>query len=347
MTENYIVIDNKKTILTIEQVEAIRKVLHMNIHNEKQIKKKHRPSSISKEKEYEVCNLLGTCHIQDIVNTTGLTRNQIYGIKNKYKDELTSQQLKRFAPEAIGRLGEVNYNNKGTLMKIIEYQNANNVIVEFQDDWKAKVHTRYQCFKVGGVYNPYDKNVCGVGITGDIYPSTNTKEYSTWQGILHRSFDEEVKNEHFTYQDVTCCKDWLYYPNFYEWLHNQPNFDQWLTGERWAIDKDILVKGNKIYSPDTCCLVPQRVNQLFALPTKNSEYLLGVQKSYNKFIAEICKNDGSESRYIGTYNTEQEAFEAYKQYKEKIIKKVATEEFAKSNITKKCYDAMMSYEITI
>ena len=346
MVKNYIVIDNEKIILTEEQVKSIRKILNINVGNENQIKKRYRPSSIPEEKEFEVCNLLGACHIQDIVNITGLTRNQIYGIKNKYRDKLSPQQLKRFAPEAIGRLGEVNYNNKRTLMRIIEYQNANNIVIEFQDDWKTKVHTRYKCFKDVQVYNPYDRNVCGIGITGDIYPSTNTKEYSVWQGILHRSFDEAVKNEHPTYQDVTCCEEWLYYPNFYEWLHNQPNFNKWLNGDKWAIDKDILVKGNKIYSPETCCLVPIRINSLFALPTRNGECVLGVRKDNGKFIAEMSDVDSHGTRYIGTYSTEEDAFYlGYKPRKEDSIKKIAKEEYDKENITRECYEAMMNYEV--
>lgn len=42
-----------------------------------------------------------------------------------------------------------------------------------------------------------------------------------------------------------------------------------------------------------------------------------------------------------------EAFEAYKIYKELIIKQVAKEEFDIGNITKKCYDAMIHYEVEI
>ena len=138
----------------------------------------------------------------------------------------------------------------------------------------------------------------------------------------------------------------MYYPNFYEWLHSQPNFDQWLNGERWAVDKDILVKGNKIYSPETCCLVPMRINLLFSFPTKNGECVLGVRKYNGKFIAEMSDIDSSESRYIGTYDTEEDAFYlGYKPYKENLIKQVAKEEYSKGNITKECYQAMMKYQV--
>ena len=40
----------------------------------------------------------------------------------------------------MSRVNEVNYNLKGTEMKIIEYYNASNCTIEFQDDYKYKVY---------------------------------------------------------------------------------------------------------------------------------------------------------------------------------------------------------------
>lgn len=221
------------------------------------------------------------------------------------------------------RLGEENLNNKGYLMKIIQYDSRNDIIVEFQDEYKSKVHTTYYHFQNGNIKNPYNSNgagVYGVGIKGDKYPAVNNgkvaKEYKAWQGMLRRCFDEKIKNERPTYKDVVCCDEWLLYENFYEWLHSQENFNKWLNGYKWAVDKDIIIKGNKIYSPTTCCLVPIDINTLFATKKRTN------------------------------FNT-QEEFEIYKQDKESYIKEVAQNEYNKGNITKKCYDAMMDYEIEI
>lgn len=52
-------------------------------------------------------------------------------------------------------------------------------------------------------------------------------------------------------------------------------------------------------------------------------------------------------KHIGSYITIQDAFNAYKEYKEAIIKRVAKDEFEKGNITKECYDAMLRYEISV
>ena len=165
------------------------------------------------------------------------------------------------------RLGEEKLNNQGCLMKIVEDNGSQNIVIEFQDKYKAKVHTNYDNFKKGVVKNPYHPTVCGVGMLGVKYPSKvngkNTKEYITWLNMLKRCYKETVKSRSLTYQNVTCCEEWLLFENFYEWLHSQENFDKWFDGYRWDLDKDILVKGNKIYSPNLCSLVPNNVNKLF------------------------------------------------------------------------------------
>lgn len=245
------------------------------------------------------------------------------------------------------RRDEIKYNNKGYLMKCIEYNNASDIVVEFQDKYKAKVHTVWKHFEKGTVRNPYQPSVYNVGIIGNKYPANIgdkiTKEYNIWHAMLTRCYNQKFKKENINYQDVTCCQEWLLFENFYEWLHSQENFDKWLNGKNWAIDKDILVKGNRVYSPENCCLVPIHINSLFTKNDINRGNLpIGVSQRNNK-------------KYISTryntyqlYDTPEEAFYlGYKPYKESLIKQVAQEEYSKGNITKQCYDAMMNYEVEI
>ena len=141
------------------------------------------------------------------------------------------------------------------------------------------------------------------------------------------------------------------YENFYEWLHKQENFNEWYNGDGWAVDKDILVKGNKVYSPETCCLVPQNVNVLFVTQKNNRGNLpIGVyyHKNQNKYIAQYNNKYLKNSQtYLGSYDNSLEAFMEYKIYKENLIKTIAQKEYEKGNITQKCYEAMMRYEVEI
>lgn len=250
------------------------------------------------------------------------------------------------------RLGEEKLNNQGCLMKIVEYNGNNNMVVEFQDKYKARVHCIYQAFCNGKVKNPYYPQVCGVGMIGIEYKAKIngkiTKEYDTWKSMLRRCFDIKHKEKYIEYKDITCCNEWLLYENFYKWLHSQENFDKWNNGYRWAIDKDILLKGNKVYSPENCCLVPQNVNSLF---TKRKAYRgdlpLGVQRTGNYYYA-VCKNPFTNKQEKFNYCLNViEAFLAYKQYKENVVQQVAKIEYDKGNITQQCYDAMMDYKVEI
>lgn len=237
-------------------------------------------------------------------------------------------------------------------MRIVEYINTANIIVEFQDKYKARIHAAYREFDEGGIKNPYCPSVCSVGMIGNKYPSKinnkTTKEYQMWRAILERCFISRHKEKHPTYQNASCCNEWLLFDNFYEWLHSQENFDKWHNGERWAIDKDILIKDNKIYSPETCCLVPMNVNNLFTkCDAARGNSPIGVCKRKYGFEA-WCKNPFTDRiEYLGLHSTSTAAFYAYKTHKENFIKQVAQIEYDKCNITKECYDAMMSYEVEI
>lgn len=257
------------------------------------------------------------------------------------------------------RIGETKLNYQNSIMTIVLYNNVLDIVVEFQDKHKSMVHTTYKNFQNGSVKNPYCPSVMHVAAIGskytpyDIYYDNNgkktskaKKEYRLWKHMLQRCFDNDYKKRQPTYKDVTCVDDWLLFENFYEWVKDQENYDKWLNGDLWCLDKDILCKGNKIYSPDTCCLVPTKVNNLFISSKANrGNQPIGVVKINNKYRA-MCHNL-NKSVHLGVFNSQMEAFEAYKIYKELIIKQVAKEEFDIGNITKKCYDAMIHYEVEI
>lgn len=254
--------------------------------------------------------------------------------------------------QKVERLGKENYNNQGCLMKIVEYKNATDITIEFQDKYRTRIKSAWKEFSNGGVKNPYYPKVYGVGMVGNKYPTTinyrQIKEYESWCNMLRRCYSEEEKKKYPRYQGVHCCDEWLLYENFYEWLHSQENFEKWLIGDKWAIDKDILVKGNNIYSPDACCLVPSNVNGLFLKHNATRGVLpIGVSVHGNGFQARCHNPIINQEVYIGMRNTPLNTFLLYKTYKEDLIKQVAEIEYAKGNITKQCYNAMMNYEVEI
>lgn len=140
-------------------------------------------------------------------------------------------------------------------------------------------------------------------------------------------------------------EDWHNYQNFADWYDE----NYYAVGnEIMSVDKDILVHGNKLYSADTCLIVPQTVNSFFARvrsQNKDNGLPLGV-KSRNggkKYEAKLIWF--GQYIYIGNYETPEEAFEAYKIEKEKRIKMLA--DMYKDYIPQKVYDALYNYKVYI
>ena len=250
------------------------------------------------------------------------------------------------------KIGMENINNQGSLMKIVEYTNQKNIVVEFQDDYKYRVNTQFKSFQNGMIHNPYYPSVIGVGILGTKYPIRDKdgnllKAYQTWCDIIKRSFSDRIKEKQPMYYDVTCCDEWKLFENFYEWIVNEENYEIWKDIPRSAIDKDILIKGNKIYCPDACTLVPQEINELFVKNNKKrGKYPIGVSyhKASKKYIA-ACGDMNGGTINLGEYDNMIDAFNAYKMAKENLLKNVATDYYNKHIISKKCYDAMINYEV--
>ncbi len=249
-------------------------------------------------------------------------------------------KYKRFRPLEEERLKEIRINKEGFKMFIKEYNGANDIVVEFEDEFHTQVHTAYKCFDKGNVKNPNKRGKYGE-VTGNKYKTkedgTHTKDYSVWRGILNRVFEPEKHNNTRSYKEVAIAEEWLFFDNFVEWLHSQENYEKWKNDKeyKWDIDKDILSNlNNKIYSPETCCLVPAYINRGLIRQIEDSRDLpIGVYKQDNKYFCQLEKK-----KY---FDTIQEAETAYKEYKNRHRKEVAELAYQKGDITKRCYEALM------
>lgn len=275
-----------------------------------------------------------------IVKNTTYQSFKLKNIRNR-NYEINYAKIKKHMDKII-------YNSQQIGMKIIRQIDRTHVEVEFLDDTHYKTITLFITYLAGKVINPYAPTVYGVGIIGENIDCCS-KEYEAWHGILRRCFDEKTKIKRYTYEKCTVCNSWLTYKNFFNWLHQQENFEKWLHGDRWAVDKDIIFKGNKLYSPDTCFLVPNRVNaQLLKSDAIRGDYFIGVTYHKQSSKYESQSNDGNGNKvHLGLYENEQDAFKAYKKYKEKVIKKVANEEYKIGSITKRCYECLLNYRVEI
>lgn len=247
-------------------------------------------------------------------------------------------------------IGKIQYNNFGSKMEIIRFKNKSDMDIYFpQYDWVAE-HKYYNDFQRGSIKCPFEPTVYGIGFYGvGKYKSREngikTNVYKEWYNMFARCYGN-YKKRNITYEDCHVCEEWHNFQNFAKW-HEENYYT--INDKKMCLDKDILYKGNKIYSPNTCVFVPQRINVLFIKSGKiRGDYPIGVayNKRDNVFESWIskCSNDKKKKQiYLGRYNTFEEAFQVYKIEKEKYIKQVADE--YKLYIPKKLYDAMYKWEV--
>jgi hypothetical protein len=247
-------------------------------------------------------------------------------------------------------IGEERLNHYGSSMIIEKYNNAHEVWVRFTETGNV-VKTQWGNFISGKVRNVYDKTIYGVAFIGEgkYKVSVNGKyihQYVIWYNMLTRCHSQKWHEKYPYYRGCTVCDEWLNFQNFAAWYDQ--NFYQ-IEGQKMHLDKDILFKRNKVYSPETCVFVPKNINSLFVkCDSVRGKYPVGVCKRndrVNKPYSVSCNNNKGESIHFGYYSDIKEAFLVYKKQKEIIIKTIADE--FRDNIPEKLYDAMVSYQVEI
>ena len=230
--------------------------------------------------------------------------------------------------------------------KILKYNDSANVEIQFINTGYCKVAEMKEV-RNGLIKDPYSPSVCGVGILGTKYLSTingvRTKEYGLWKSMLERCYSDYSKKQRPTYEDCEVSDNFKSYEYFYEWCHKQIGF----SVEGFELDKDLLIKGNKVYNEDSCVFLPAEINTVLVKNTASrGEHLIGVcwSKTANAFKAMVRINKGKQE-FLGYFKTEIEAFNAYKQAKESFIKEQAND--WKSQIDDRAYNALMNYTVDI
>ncbi len=239
------------------------------------------------------------------------------------------------------RTGEIYISNEGFKLTIIAYRGVNDCDIEFEDRGIIKNLTYHNIIK-GSVNNPYHPIVYNMGYLGvGKYKSSinniHSKSYKTWTDMLKRCYDPKYHIKKPTYKECWVHPVWCDFQFFAEWF--EKNYV-----EGWHLDKDILKKGNTEYSDETCCFVPQEINGLFIKSnSRRGECPIGVTKRGKRFEATLSKD--SKFVYLGTYDSIEEAFQAYKEAKEDYIKEVAIR--WRKRIPNKVFESMIYYKVEI
>tara|TARA_R100001143_G_C3361359_1_gene136932 strand:+ start:14080 stop:14931 length:852 start_codon:yes stop_codon:yes gene_type:complete len=222
--------------------------------------------------------------------------------------------------------------------KVVDYRSTRSIVVQFVDTG-CLVETNARVIRATEIKDYLRPSIYGVGFLGIPQSKIDKKTYGHWISMLQRCYaGQEFRS---SYLDKSVSVIWHNYSKFLDWSCSQVGFDK----SGYQLDKDILLKGNKEYGPEVCCFVPQKINSLLLGANKiRGDLPIGVHRSKKKYAANVCDGYGNQI-YLGVHPTPIAAFQAYKEAKEIIIKKVATE--YKNDIDHRVYSALMQYSVEI
>jgi len=235
-----------------------------------------------------------------------------------------------------------------TPFEIVNYESNKKVEIKFLDENEYTYITRLDHILENNVKNPFQKTILDVGCLG-LYKEhshlimengKHSKCYDTWRDMLVRCYDKKSLKKLPTYIDCKVSDEWLNYDNFAFWFDK--NYYT-VENETMCLDKDIIVKHNKIYNSDNCCFVPDRINKLFIRNEKfRGDCVIGVKyvKKYDCYQAGLNILGKQKTKF---FKDEITAFKWYKEEKEALIKKVADE--YKDKIPNILYESLLSYRV--
>lgn len=242
----------------------------------------------------------------------------------------------------VYRNGKHGFNNQGCKMTIIEYKDSRHCTVKFEDGTVVK-DIIYTSFIRGSVKNNNYKSIYGVGYFGYGKYTSDYQAYSYWFNMMNRCYNPKYLSTRPTYLQCYVCEEWHNYQNFAKWF--EKNYYE-ISGQEMCLDKDILVKGNKEYSPKTCVFVTALINSIFTkCDSKRGECSIGISKKDGGKYRAYVSNYGKSKAGLHSFENEIDAFNEYKREKERYIKEVADK--FRNDIPQKLYEALYRYEVEI
>lgn len=246
-------------------------------------------------------------------------------------------------------IGDIYPTNCGVDVQILEVMGLGkqNALIKWLDSVGYEQVVSTTNLNNGKLYNPYKPSVYGIGYVGigkhvPLSSGVHTLEYSTWKGLYNRAYSEKFLIKKPTYRGCSVDSQWECFQDFGDWAGSAVGWGNTM----WNIDKDLLFKGNKVYGPDTCVMLPHDLNMLIVSRIGGrGEYPIGVY-----WDKERSRYKGQYREFNGTgksqrFDDVEEAFIYYKTNKERVIKEAA--EIYKDKIDTRAYQALLSWEISI
>lgn len=216
------------------------------------------------------------------------------------------------------------------------------ILIKWLDEFGHEMFVRSGNLRKGAVYNPYSRSMQGVGYVGlgKFSPTKNgirTLEYSTWKGMFHRSYAAAYHDKKPSYVGCSVHEAWHDFQCFGEWAVHQVGW-----GEiDFQIDKDLLGGGSKVYGPDTCVMLPRKINMVLQTRSFKDDGLpCGVHWDSER---ELYVGQSKGSKPPKRFASVEQAYVHYKEAKEFRVMELA--EIYKGRIDERAYEKLKSFQL--
>lgn len=235
------------------------------------------------------------------------------------------------------------YNTKNGDLEIRVVISANEVVVRFVDTDYFTITTKSNICS-GKIKDLMKPSVFGIGFMGAGKYNINNAPtaYQKWTSMLQRCYRENsISWERYGGNGVTVAEEWHNFQNFAEWYESYKYKE-----DGWHLDKDILIKGNKLYCKESCCIVPRIINQsLVSRVGLRGEYAIGVtwDEKASRYSVMLNAHHTHYKAFRQMYRSEREAFMEYKAAKESYLVALAYE--WRGRVAPKVLKALVEYEV--
>jgi hypothetical protein len=240
--------------------------------------------------------------------------------------------------------GDIFKTNEGGSCLVIQYNGCYDVTIEHMDKRRHRAKVVASQLRDGRIKNPYMPRISGIGFIGygrhkASEKGRDTHAYTAWSKMLERAYCEKKHKTNKSYIGCSVADEWHNFQIFSDWYEQQE-----FKGAGYQLDKDVLCPGNKVYGPSHCRFIPDQINKLFnSNKARRASLPVGVTAIGRKYTTKLGKQGGQE--YIGTYDTAEEAFAAYKAAREGYVRWYA-EKF-RGAMPSDVYEAICRYTVNI
>lgn len=235
-------------------------------------------------------------------------------------------------------VGDIFDTNEGGSVTVIEVLRGDKVLIKHNDEFGYEVEVEKIRLLRGTIKNPYHRSVQGVGYHGVGKYKTQVDKvldlaYKKWRAMMTRNYYYDYENKFSSYKDCYVADEWHNLQTFSDWYYNQVGWDK-----GFELDKDLLSDGSKVYSPETCCLIPREINTAIVSLT-NSDSIMGYHER-RKGVFEVRMRSIAGS--CRSFYDKDEAVEYYKELKKTCLNNLIAEWDGK--VDKKVMDKLKGWD---